>query len=401
MKIGLFGIYGLYNYGCEAIVRGTSEFITAINPNAEIIYYSPNAKEDQNVLRDTSIKVEPIAYTKTNLERVINYVFRKLRIQYQFGYKRASTIMCESDVLFSVGGDIYTIPAYLRKKKQYPYYNSLVQQGDFLISHGKKLIIYGASIGPFGENKRAVDYYRKHFMKIDTIICRETLSVDYLNTIGIENVKMMPDPAFYVKDNCTDAEERKYIGINLSPLSLKEIYGDVSLAAKERIAKLLNSIICEFNMPILLIPHVVSPNKIDNDYLFMNELVELIPDENKTQIEIYNPSSFIGTKRALRRCRIVASARMHCSINAIQENTPTIFLTYSQKAEGMAKYVYGTDLWSLPITEIETRLIPKIKALLSEEHYWNEQIRRRNDDIFKEQIDSIEENPLLRSILSE
>lgn len=32
MNIGLYGIYGVYNFGCEAIVRGTVQFIERVYP---------------------------------------------------------------------------------------------------------------------------------------------------------------------------------------------------------------------------------------------------------------------------------------------------------------------------------------------------------------------------------
>ena len=44
---------------------------------------------------------------------------------------------------------------------------------------------------------------------------------------------------------------------------------------------------------------------------------------------------------------------MHCAVNAITMNIPTIFLSYSEKANGMAEYVYNTKNAVLSLTEFE------------------------------------------------
>ena len=66
----------------------------------------------------------------------------------------------------------------------------------------------------------------------------------------------------------------------------------------------------------------------------------------------------------MRECKIVISARMHCAINAVCENIPTIFLSYSQKSIGMCQYVYGTKEWVVPINNAEIELIPKIELMM-------------------------------------
>ena len=43
MRIALYGIGGLYNYGCEAIVRGTVSIIRQIASDVQIVYYSKRA----------------------------------------------------------------------------------------------------------------------------------------------------------------------------------------------------------------------------------------------------------------------------------------------------------------------------------------------------------------------
>lgn len=46
---------------------------------------------------------------------------------------------------------------------------------------------------------------------------------------------------------------------------------------------------------------------------------------------------------------LVITARMHCGINAICTGIPTIFLSYSAKAKGMCKLIYGDDKNVVPL----------------------------------------------------
>ena len=81
-------------------------------------------------------------------------------------------------------------------------------------------------------------------------------------------------------------------------------------------------------------------------------------------------------KSDLARCNFVIAARMHCAINAITMNVPTIFLSYSEKAKGMAEYVYGTSHGVFSLIEFED--YHKIANIIRE---WNLESR----------IDSIKE----------
>lgn len=49
-KVLLIGIDGVYNYGCEAIVRGTVEILKAVNPKIEVTYASYNFEDDRKRL---------------------------------------------------------------------------------------------------------------------------------------------------------------------------------------------------------------------------------------------------------------------------------------------------------------------------------------------------------------
>ena len=167
MRIALYGIGGLYNYGCEAIVRGTVSIIRQIASDVQIVYYSKRADEDRIKIVDLGIETIQLKMEYSIVSIFLNWIGRRINLPYRFGESGFKQVVDNSDIIVSIGGDIYTIPKYVRSKRKYTYYRSLVQFGEYALRKNKKLIIFGASIGPFGEYKPAKNYFLNHLKKID------------------------------------------------------------------------------------------------------------------------------------------------------------------------------------------------------------------------------------------
>jgi polysaccharide pyruvyl transferase WcaK-like protein len=147
-------------------------------------------------------------------------------------------------------------------------------------------------------------------------------------------------------------------------LSLRELYGSYSEEMVGKLAEIVNQIIDQLDTDILLIPHVLSNAESDNDEIMLRKLKAFIPERIKDRVELAKTDrGFIGIKEQLHQCKFIVSARMHCAINAITEGVPAVFLSYSQKSQGMAKYVYGSNKWMLSIKKIDTDLIPMMKEM--------------------------------------
>jgi polysaccharide pyruvyl transferase WcaK-like protein len=257
------------------------------------------------------------------------------------------------------------------------------------------VIVYGASVGPWGDYGKAVDYNIKALGKYKLILCREYNTIDYLKNLGLNNVKFFPDPAFQIKDSNDKANhELKYIGINFSPLSFKEVYGNYSGDNIRKIAVLLDKVVDTYGNDLMFIPHVLSESENDNDLWFMEKILQSM--DNKDHVVIADSSKgFIGVKKYIKECLLVVSARMHCAINAIDENIPTIFIAYSQKAVGMCEYVYGNDEMVIDINNIHTELIPLINRVLNNREAIADRIKVRNSEISSYYRQNINEVKLL------
>jgi len=378
MRYALFGINGVYNFGCEAIVRGSKIFLQAIDPKAEITYYSFNYDYDRKALSDLDLNIVNIKRDRSIVKRAINKVVYRAGSDKQILLVDYQEMVQKNDYLISIGGDIYTIPAVLREKKKYHYYNELIEVGKKFIGAGKRVIVYGASVGPFGKYKPAIGYYRQNLDKYKVIICREEESVNYLKKLGMHNYAFLPDPAFLVKgDTKPYYGERPYIGINFSPLSLREVYGNVGKDSSTLICDIVNAIKKKTGKEILLIPHVVSKNEGDDDLSFLTNIAR---QTNSTVAD--TTKGFLGIKEQLQECCLVASARMHCCLNALAENIPTIFVSYSQKSIGMCEYVYGDKKWVVDLKNIKDELPPKIEMIFKDREPISEEIKKRNLEIY-------------------
>lgn len=367
VALTLFGIGGLYNYGCEAIVRGTAEILRHVVPGANVRYVTPRPIDDERRITDVSISVVPLkSGTRSFPLRVVNKIAWTMCVPFDSTKIDYESLLDDTDVLVSIGGDIYTIPAHLRERKRYPYFNPLVRAGEIARERGIPEIVIGASVGPFGDYKPAVDYYANHLREMDLICCREQRSIDYLASIGIRNnVCFLPDPAFYVKgeDSRDVWDDSEYLGVNLSPLSLREVSGRQTDADVARFAQVIQEMMDNTGLPAMLIPHVISPDPGDNDLLFLKKIAGVMDSAHAARTEVVEPTGFLDAKRYLRRCRLVVAARMHCAVNAMCEGVPTILLSYSQKAIGMCDFIYGSDRWVLPLKEAEGLLPPRLAEL--------------------------------------
>lgn len=384
MKIGLYGIYGTYNFGCEAIVRGSVQFLKNIYPNCCIVYFSYSYAYDIRHLNDLDIQIFNVKVSRSVVKRGLNKFQRIFNIPNEFmiiDYKR---MIADLDMVVSIGGDIYTIPAYLREKKKYPYYNRTVRFCNEVIKRGKNVILYGASVGPFGQYKCAVEYYKENLSKYSQILCRESKSVNYLKSINLRNAYFLPDPAFLVRENCTNLIEKNYIGINFSPLALREVYGEYSANMVNQLANLIKKLYDTMKIDLLFIPHVISPDEADNDFIFLKKIYDNLQDNIKRHVFFADTTNgFLGIKKQVRACRFVIAARMHCAINAIVECVPALFLAYSQKSWGMCQYIYGDMEWTVDLKIIQDELISKAVKM-------NSQVKKLQE-IINEKTKSIEQ----------
>ena len=382
----LYGIGGVYNYGCEAIVRGTEIMLREVWPDAIIKYASVRLEDDAQRLKDTRIEIVPrIQYSRYSLRNICRKAASMARLSWVPIMEKLDFIT-DSDVVLSIGGDLYALHPNGR------YNSRLMKLGELIIRRGKKFIIWGASIGPFDKNRHAEIIFRKHLNKVHLITSREPASTDYLQAIGVQkNVISCADPAYAVSPEIFQSvrpNNHLCIGINLSPLSVRHSMPgrDLKSICAEQ-AKTIVALVKGLDAHVVLIPHVICDfNENDDDLRYQQSIVNALPKDVASHVEIYDRDlGFLDAKMQIIKCHLILAARMHCAINALAAGVPTILISYSQKAIGMAKYIYGNKRWVIPLQEFNsTTVLDLVQKILAEDQSIRNHLKNRLPEIQKD-----------------
>ena len=196
--IGLYGILGVYNYGTEAIIKGTEIILREIWPDVHIKYASLRPEDDKKRLKGCNIEIIPRKIKRISSISRLNGILGEYTGFYSKKLFQENLEWLEDrDLVFSIGGDFYTTPSNCKDAKIRSYYNLLIHFGEVVKSKGKKLVIWGASIGPFEGCPKTKEIFLKHLSKVDLITSREFRTTQYLkNQKIINNVLQCPNQHF-------------------------------------------------------------------------------------------------------------------------------------------------------------------------------------------------------------
>lgn len=329
------------NRGCEAIVRGTMHIIRTASPGAKFkaFSYFPSSKElhaQSKLETDADIRHFSMGISRFSpvwWRRQIRRTFC-LPLDPNAAFCDLMQNLQGSRAVLSVGGDNYSL--------DYGVPKSFTDMDDAVISAGKPLIIWGASIGPFSASPGFEKFMAAHLKRVRAIFARETATVKYLASIGVtNNVFLMADPAFLmdpVPPMDGFVPEKSSIGINLSPLLSKYVTcGDmekwVPLAAQ-----IVSAVARKFPRQIYLLPHVIQPG--NDDHEFLTDVKRLLPAGMQVEV-ISGHYSAAELKHIIAGMDVFVGARTHSTIAALSSNIPTLSLAYSLKARGLNTDIFG------------------------------------------------------------
>ncbi len=367
--IVLYGPGGLYNYGCEAIVRGTTLLLKEEWPRASVVYLSSRAAEDRGRIGNLPVSVlRREWYSRRHPAKWIAKAARLLRLPVTINTEKLDAFRMATAVL-SIGGDMYTLGFDARR---YPKW--LLASGQVAFDLRRPYVVWGASIGPFERNPRARSAIAAHLRQVDLITARDPDTISYLATLGVtRNVRPCADPAFMVNSPVAAARtdgRRPCIGVNYSPLAKAFAAPGTS---RERLldaqATVLTDIARRNGARIVLISHVIcDSDPVDDDLGWAKRLLAALRETLRDDVTlIEGDPGYCGLRDTLLSCDIVIAARMHCAINAMSLGVPALLVSYSAKAAGMARYVFGHDRWTVPFSATgDGSLVAAAEALLSQ-----------------------------------
>lgn len=390
-KILLVGTGSLLNYGCEAIVQGTYEMLREYWPEASLTVASDDLDYDRKLFEDRE-RIEFVPYRKRfTVYRLLMGILRRFGIGNGSPVRMNTGIIKDYDIFLSAGGDNY---AEAPDGTLYHILRDLMKIGDKAYAQNKMFVLWGASVGPFSKDN--IDIIRRNLSKADILFPREQITYDYLKNQKIQGPEIITvaDPAFCMESRKGELlQSRKneiIIGLNISRLSVNHCFSNEEEGKTKLFEALDNLLLEEPRFRYLCIPHVMTDKGgPQDDFAFMNEYIDYSVHKERISILEFG----IGakkTKEYISQCNMIIAARMHCCIAGISSATPTLFLTYSHKGTGMARYAYGNEELTINLKEITAELLKqKVDKILDNEGLYRRMLLQRVPEFKDDSIKAV------------
>lgn len=341
------------NRGCEAIVRGTTKILREHFRDPRFICLTHIQSEEQ-FLRQRQKEYDPdITHLRSywlNGRRALRNFWKPETwlyacqfflnfdgLKYEI-YRDMLPHLDDAAAILSIGGDNYSL--------DYGIPRLFTGLDDIVLEKKNLLTIWGASVGPFDTMPDYERYMSRHLKEVPGIFARESVTIDYLKSIGVtDNVYPVADPAFLmdpvkperVEDVLLTNEEA--IGLNLSPLMAKHVTrGDLD-AWTNRAASIVENLMQTTGMSVYLIPHVTNPTS--NDHEFMQRALSRIKSKNDNVTLVSPEYNAAEMKWIISQMKLFAGARTHSTIAALSSSVPTLSFAYSIKAHGINQDIFG------------------------------------------------------------
>jgi polysaccharide pyruvyl transferase WcaK-like protein len=346
------------NRGCEALIRSNTKIIREAFPRATFLCPSDNPALDRRQwpdaeaqgVRFTSVPKFPFLL-KVMSRLVENFpAVKALPIPALSIDSQIRRDLEECDAVLMTGGDNISLDYGLFSLY---FWVGLMETAKTM---GKPIHIVAGSIGPFTEDKAVEKQMVRHLKGYTSITVRETASLQYLSGLGVENVKLVADPAFVLEAEVWDTSAvfrpgRRHVGLNVSPL-VRRLRADEASRAKfdNDIKNFVRTVVRRDDMDIVFIPHVdpLEGPSDNSDRAYMGRLLAELSDVAEHVRMTPDLLNAAQIKHALKHCAYFIGARTHATIGAISQKVPTISIAYSVKALGINKDLFGTLDYVLP-----------------------------------------------------
>jgi colanic acid/amylovoran biosynthesis protein len=344
------------NRGCEALVRSTIELLKAEFGEVEVMVpsYRPDLDSRQWPEAQRSgcrfVRADPYPdkfRTWGRGSRVLPFLKHFYLPDYEIP-KDVLSDVASCDALLLIGGDNITLDYGIESLL---WHIRFAQHAQRL---GKKVMIWGASVGPFTSElvveRLAADFLRS----VDCITVRETISLKYLHAIGVaKNVRLVTDSAFVMTPQPVDMSTfwptrngKTIVGFNMSPLIQKfRPKGEARQVLQREVAEFLKETTQQDSVSIVLLPHVdpLDGRSENSDSHYMREILEMTGNCNGSVSMVPSTLNAAQLKYILSQCTYFIGARTHATIGALSCMVPTISVAYSTKAKGLNRDLFGNE----------------------------------------------------------
>ncbi|QLG88217.1 polysaccharide pyruvyl transferase family protein [Chitinibacter bivalviorum] len=354
-KIYFAGQDNFGNRGCEALIRANVKTILQHIPNSQFIVPSHDIKKDSAQWPDANkcgvqfVPAEPIPSAIRWWSRARRFIpaLDGMPPKYKVTASTRETIL-SSDVLVMTGGDIISLDYGLGSL----YY--WMRICETAMDAGKTTVLWAGSVGPFSKMPVVEAKMRDFLRRFSLITVRETASLKYLQSLGIDHVELVVDSAFVLDFEQAPAntlqlfqQEKPVLGFNVSPLirNFRED-ADAKSALDTEVVNFLLATLKQGEVNVMLVPHVdpLSGVEENSDSAYMSKILQRIRaagfGEQHVQMLPRNLNA-AQLKDVIRRCHYFMGARTHATVAALSQAVPTTSIAYSIKAKGINQDLFG------------------------------------------------------------
>ena len=366
-KFYLSGQNNFGNRGCEALVRSTVELLKAEFGDVEVLVpsYRPDldAKQWPDAQEVGCRFVRAMPYPiELKLWGRARKLLPFLKHMYLPNYALPRDIesdLASCDALLVIGGDNITFDYGIESLLWHIRFAQHAQR------MGKKMMVWGASIGPFTKEPVIERFVANFLRSADCVTVRETISQKYLDSIGVEkNVSLVADGAFVMTPQPVDtapfwpiATERGVLGFNISPLIQKfRPAGEPREVLQREVAEFIKKTLENSPISILLLPHVdpLDGAAENSDSHYMREILSMTGNYQGRITLAPDNLNAAQLKYVLSKCAYFIGARTHATIGAMSCLVPTVSIAYSIKAKGLNRDLFGNENLVLDTPRVNT-----------------------------------------------
>lgn len=390
MNILITGHHSLGNRGCEALLRSTVAMIRTRFPSAR--FWVPSSEPTADAAQWPEHAANGVTFIEVPRSgRFLRAWARTCGMAPFMAGAPWPTIeppaswhrmMDAVDLTLSIGGDNYTLDYGLESLAYH------VGLSNWSMKHGKPVILWGASVGPFGDSTAHGRWVRTpmshHLARLGGISLRESLTAQHLDELmtlgagdGIHPLpprRLLADPAFNLVADAAElgphwpSGKAPVLGLNISPLvlsagqALSKRNGDDGAIKLADLAEFIRQRCESGEYRIVLIPHVsardpdgravhaIAPRS-DDDVLLDHLMERLEGVKGLGRIPTWDAPRL---KYAISRCDLFIGSRTHSVIAALSSGVPAVALAYSVKARGIHRDLFGHEEGVVDMGELST-----------------------------------------------
>lgn len=350
MEVMIYQHQSSYNHGCEALVYTISNQIKSLAPSATVRVASFYKEDDEQFeFPGVDCFVQNSQWLRRFtlpwfIYQVDSRMIHSKRVQEAVMYCRPCYENAKkADVCIAIGGDTY---CYNKGKEHWPLERKIRRLG-------KKMMLWGCSVEPDDVPGELAE----HLGNFDVITVRDPISYQALLDSHVQSkIVRCADPAFLLPvEECTmpdEWEDGAMIGLNFSPM----VMGNVVKKDEPRQAvdALVEHILNSGKDKIVLIPHVRISFTDDIDEL--RRIYEKYGNTGRVLLIDDKSLNARQLKYMISKCKMFVGARTHATIAAYSTCVPTLAISYSVKARGIARDLFGKEEGkTISIKDIESQ----------------------------------------------